>query len=49
MAEELKPTIIGEDTILFKFHSSIARAILESIWLLEIWEIENESTPDSDN
>ena len=45
MAEELKPTIIGGETTPSKFHSGIARAILESIWLLEIWEVEKDKDP----
>jgi hypothetical protein len=28
-----------------KFHTGLSRAILESIWLLEIWEVEEAADP----
>ena len=45
MATELKPEVIGADETLFKFHAGIGRAILEAIWLVEMWEVEEDADP----
>tara|TARA_Y100000310_G_scaffold297083_1_gene329851 strand:- start:266 stop:619 length:354 start_codon:yes stop_codon:yes gene_type:complete len=40
---EIAEEIDDDDSI--KFHTGLSRAILESIWLLEIWEVEDNSDP----
>ena len=32
-----------------KYHTALANGIREAIWLIEEWEIEDESTPDSND
>jgi hypothetical protein len=32
-----------------KYHTALANAIREAIWLIEEWEVEDESTTDSDD
>ncbi len=40
-AQACKPTIIGADDTAYKIHNAWGRAILETIWLIEQWTIED--------